>query len=198
MCILCVRACSPQGFGVTGLRDTWWSNARDACDKLLLMCCPYVRDLRNCCYRFVEICFAEIWAWYLTCYGKLKKECYDMQEMVKTIQVRQNQNQSWQKKGAPTNKIKANNMKLMLRLHYCKLNSIPINNKKMILWVVVWQTILEKTVCAVCRRVCVCYVRCVSGPRLECTTTSLQWQPASTRFSNRSSDHRCAILFIPY
>lgn len=88
-----VYVCSPLGIPVTGLRDTGWSNARDACDELLLLCCPYVRDLRNCCY-----CFAAIWAWYLTGYCKLKKKCYGMQEKVKTIQVRQNQNQIWQKK----------------------------------------------------------------------------------------------------
>ena len=35
--------------------ETGQSNARDACDELMLQCCPYVRDLRNC---FVEICEA--------------------------------------------------------------------------------------------------------------------------------------------
>lgn len=61
-----------------------------------------------------------------------------MQEKVKTIQVRQNQNQIWQKKKrnhkkTPTNKMKANNMKLMLCVHYCKLNPKSMNNNKMIL-----------------------------------------------------------------
>lgn len=83
-------------FPVTWLRDTGWSNARDACDELLLLCCPYVRDLRSCCYCLPETCFAEIRAQYLMSYCKLKKS--NMQEKVKTVQVRQNQNQIWQKK----------------------------------------------------------------------------------------------------
>lgn len=56
VCILylwiCVCVCSPLGIPVTGLRDTGWSDSWDACDVLLLLCCPYVRDLRNCCYFF--------------------------------------------------------------------------------------------------------------------------------------------------
>lgn len=61
-----------------------------------------------------------------------------MQEKVKTIQVRQKQNQIWQKikgnrKKTPTNKMKTNNMKLMLCVHYCKLNPMSMNNNKVIL-----------------------------------------------------------------
>lgn len=53
-----------------------------------------------------------------------------MQEKVKTIQVRQNQNQILQKKKkknrkkTPTNKIKADNMMLMLCVHYCKIPNL--------------------------------------------------------------------------
>lgn len=33
------------------------------------------------------------------------------------------------RKKIPTNKIKVNNMKLMMAVHYCKLNSMSMNNK---------------------------------------------------------------------
>lgn len=57
-----------------------------------------------------------------------------MQEKVKTTQVRQNQNQIRQKKqNTPTNKVKANNMKLLLHVHSCKLTSMSMHNNKMIL-----------------------------------------------------------------
>lgn len=51
-----------------------------------------MRNLRNCCFHF-----AEIRAWYYVLL-QTKEKCYDMQEKVKTIQLRQNQNQIWKKK----------------------------------------------------------------------------------------------------
>lgn len=56
-----------------------------------------------------------------------------MQEKIKTIQVRQKPKPNLAKKEkhiARKHKMKANNMKLMLRVHYCKLNSMSMNNNK--------------------------------------------------------------------
>lgn len=178
MC-LCVCVCSPLGFPVTGLRDVGWSNAREACDELLLLCCPYVRDLRNCCY-----CFAETWAWYLTCYCKLKKKML--------WHARKRENNPSETKPKPNlakkeRKIARKHLqtkwKLIIRSWCCvcvTVNYIPF------LWIIRWynewlfETILEKMVCMCCMQARVCAVRVcvrlcvsicalrVSGPGLEC------------------------------
>lgn len=62
----------------------------------------------------------------MACKKKLKQSKWD-----------KNQKQIWQKKEnrkkTPKNKLKANNMNLMLHVHNCKLNSL---SNKMMLWVV--------------------------------------------------------------
>lgn len=127
------------------------------------------RDLRNCSYCFLESWFAEIQAWFLTCYCKLKKKdvmtCrrrlkQSKWDKTKTKSGKKKKDRKKNCKKTPTNKMKTNNMKLML-MHSCKLNSLPMNNNKMILWVVVWQTILERMVCVYCMQsATVCVFAC--------------------------------------
>lgn len=173
----------------------------------LLLCCPYVRDLRSCCYCFIEICFAEIWAQYYNVLLQTKEECYDMQEKVKTIQVRQNQNQIWQKSQHLQTK-----WKLIIWSWCC----VRITAKEIpYLWVIVrWYcewlcgrlflrgwSVLYVLHAIACVCLCACAYLCCMCQGQDSnvsTATFLHWQPASAHFSNHSSDHWCAILFIPY
>lgn len=102
-----------------------------------------------------------------------------MQEKVKTIPSEtKTKTKSVQKKGnrkknkrTPTNKVKADNMRL--RVHYCKINSMSMNNNKMI-YVVVWQTIL-KMFCVLYASVCVCVCVCFWVSMCVCAACFRAW-----------------------
>lgn len=128
---VCVCLCSPLGIPVTGLRDTGWSDSWDACDVLLLLCCPYVRDLRNCCYFFrwnlsmilnVLLQTKEKVPWHAR-KGENNPKWDKNQNQICPKKKRKSQKKE---KRTPTNKVKADNMRL--RVHYCKINSMSMNN----------------------------------------------------------------------
>lgn len=58
---VCVCVCTPLDFQGEAMQG-------GACDELL-PCCPYVRDLRNCCYRA-----AKIRGWRFENYCKQKEK----------------------------------------------------------------------------------------------------------------------------